>query len=158
MRLAACLLALSFSSLSAQTSATDAGLMIIGASVTQTFGQMCGTVTCTPIPAGTVSPGNTRMVAAYGAPGTPYILAIGLPGPCLPFPGIANSLLLSSPATLSIGTTLQVSTSSCPVAAGRYTLMVPANAPTGFTFRLQALVMSFGQAMPAFTPALELQI
>jgi hypothetical protein len=70
----------------------------------------------------------------------------------------SNSLLLSGPVTLSIGTTSPVSTTSCPVGPANYTLVVPANAPTGFTFRLQALCMSFALGTPAFTPALEVQI
>jgi hypothetical protein len=160
MRTLATLLAcvLSVSALSAQTNATDVGIQIIGSSATSSYGQMCGAVTCTPIPAGTVTPASSRIVTTYGGPGSPYILAIGLPGPCFPFPGIANVLLLSSPVTLTVGTTLLLATTTCTVGPARYTLAVPAGAPTGFTFRLQSLCMSYALGIPAFTPALEVHI
>jgi hypothetical protein len=157
MRTLATLLAcvLSVSALSAQTNATDIGLQISGSSATSTYGQMCGAVTCTPIAAGTITPPGNRIVTVYGGPGSPYILAIGLPGPCFPFPGIANVLLLGSPVTLSVGTTLLLPNTTCIIGPARYTLAVPAGAPTGFTFRLQALCVSYALGIPAFTPALE---
>lgn len=138
--------------------ANDVGLQLSGGTITVTYGQQCGAVTCTPMTGGTVTPGSTRTITAHGAPGTPYILAIGLPGTCFAFPGIANVLLLSGPVTLSVGATATVSLSSCPVCPARYSLNVPATAPTGWTFRLQALAMSFGSNGPAFTPGLDVQL
>src|SRR6185436_21090649 len=99
-----------------------------------------------------------RNVTVHGAPSTPYILAIGLPGTCFPFPGLGNMLMLNGPVTLAVGATASLSLATCPVCPARYTLNVPPGAPTGWTFRLQALVTAFSLNGPAFTPALDVQI
>ena len=138
--------------------ANDVGLQMSGAATTVIYGQMCGAVTCTPMTGGTVTPGSTRTVTTHGAPGTPYILAIGLPGVCFPFPGIANLLLLNGPEVLSVGATVNgPSISTCRVGPGRYSLSVPLGVPTGWTFRLQALANTY-TSVTAFTPALEVNL
>ena len=88
--LAASLLAfgLGISCLSAQTNATDVGIRLIGPTPTTSFGQTCGTVTCTPIAAGSVSPATNHPVTVYGANSTPYILAIGRVGKATVLRGI----------------------------------------------------------------------
>lgn len=150
-------LSLGAASLTAQT-ANDVGLQMSGGILTVIYGQMCGSVTCTPMIGGGISPGETRGVTVWGGGGTPYVLAIGLPGTCFPFPGIANVLLLNAPSVLSVGTTVNgPSTGACRVGPGRYSLSVPLGVPTGWTFRLQALATTYTSVV-AFTPALEVNL
>jgi hypothetical protein len=148
---------LALTSLPAQT-ANDVGLTMSGGILTVIYGHQCGTVSCTPMTGGTVAANDTRTVTVYGNNGTPYILGIGLPGVCFPFPGIANMLLLNGPLTLAVGvTTNGPSTSTCRVGPGRFTLNIPPNAPTGWSFRLQALATSFTAGL-AFTNAIEVTL
>jgi hypothetical protein len=155
-------LALGLSSLAAQTTANDVGLTMDGGVLPVIYGQTCGAVTCTPFMAGAVSPSAVRTVTVWAASGTPCILAIGLPGVCFPFPGIANPLLLNGPVTLAVGVTVSPGPQGarpCLPGYGFYAfpLNVPATAPTGWTFRLQALATTFAAGV-AFTPALEVNI
>jgi hypothetical protein len=134
----------------------DIGLVMSSSNAGSVFGQACGPVTCATFPAGTVGLGATRGLTHYGAPNSPYVLAIGLPGPCTPFPGIGNFLNLAIPMqTLAIGVASAPNpTSACLQGSGRYVLNLPAAAPTPITFRVQSLGMSNSGA-PAFGPAIE---
>jgi hypothetical protein len=135
---------------------TDVGLIMATNNVGAVFGQACGAVSCTVFPGGTVGLGQTRGLTHFAAPNTPFILAIGLPGQCISFPGIANFLNMAIPMeTLTIGTTSSANpTGACLQRAGRYVLTLPPNAPTPITFRVQSLGMS-NSGTAAFGPAIE---
>lgn len=153
---------LGLSSLPAQTSANDVGLTMDGGMLPVIYGQACGAVTCTPFMAGAVNPGAVRTVTVWAPSVTPCILAIGLPGVCFPFPGIANSLMLNGPVTLAVGVTVSPGPQGarpCVPGQGYYAfqLNVPLTAPTGWTFRLQALATT-GTSGVAFTPALDVNL
>jgi hypothetical protein len=136
---------------------TDVGLTMFGATNTSLAGQACGPVPCGPFAAGTMRPGETRTVVHHAAASTPYVLAIGFPGPCFPFPGIANDVQLAlPPVTLAVGATAAqgFSTAVCRQTQARYQLTLPAGAPSGIVFRLQSLGVSNSGAL-AFGPAIE---
>jgi hypothetical protein len=136
---------------------TDVGLTMTGNSNTSLVGQACGATSCTPVAAGAIRPGDTRILTHHAAAGTPYALAIGLPGPCFSFPGIANDVLLQlPPVTLAVGVTLPsgISTAVCRQTQARYQFVLPAGAPSGVVFRLQSLGVSNSGAL-AFSPAIE---
>jgi hypothetical protein len=139
--------------------ATDVGLTMSGGALTVQYGQSCGPVTCTPFPGGTMQPGDTRTVTHHAPQNTPYVLAIGFPGPCFPFPGIDNSVLLAvPPVTLAIGSaSLPALTAACRQAQARYQFTLPAAAPGGIVFRLQSLGQS-GTGALAFGPAIEVTV
>src|SRR5262249_23626380 len=111
---------------------------------------------CSPFAVGNFPVGGTRVLMHHAAPGSPFVLAIGLPGPCLQFPGLANSLLLQLlPETLTVGLVGPLSvTANCPQGIGRFRLTIPAGTPSGVVFRLQSLGISNSGAA-AFGPALE---
>ena len=124
------------------------------------LGQICGTVTCAPIPVGTIARGSTGTVFHYSAVVSPYVVAIGLPGPCVVIPGLGNSLLLGSPIeTLSVGTTSTPPfvPTPCQQGVALLQLPIPAAAPVGFLFRLQSAGVSNSGTI-AFGPALEATI
>jgi hypothetical protein len=122
-------------------------------------GQACGIVTCGALPGGTMGPGRAASVLHHAAASTPFALAIGFPGPCFQFPGIANDVMLNlPPVTLAVGvTTSAPSTSVCQQGVGRYVLTLPATAPRGLVFRLQSLGVS-GSGALAFGPAIEITV
>lgn len=153
--LSACLSAVAAATACAQ-SVNDVGLTMDGGILTVIYGQMCGATSCTPFPAGSVHFHDTRTVTHYGAVNSPYIVAIGFPGPCLPFPGIGNNLLLlPPPLTLFVGVAVQpVLTGACRQAGARNTLTTPPSGPIGLVFRLQSLGVG-NAGLPAFGPALE---
>jgi hypothetical protein len=135
----------------------DVGLTMTGPTNTSVVGQACGPLACTLFNAGTLAPGAARTVTHHAALNSLYALAIGLPGPCLQFPGIANDvLLLLPPVTLAVGVTASpgLSTSACRQGQARYQFIVPAGAPSGVVFRLQSLGVSNSGAL-AFGPAIE---
>ena len=157
--------ALGVAALPAQGSVTvnDVGLTMDGGMLTVIYGQSCGPFTCTPFFAGPVAVGQpSRSVIVYGAQLQPFVLAIDLvnPAPCLPIPGIANSLILGlQPITLAVGLIGPASfVTPCQQGRAWYGLSFPVGTPTGVSFELQALAFSPSQNVPAFTIALRSQI
>jgi hypothetical protein len=146
---------LTFAALPAQ-GVTDVGLTLDGGALTVLYGQTCGAVACAPFPGATIGYGTTRTLTHYAALNSPFVLAMGLPGPCFQFPGIANSVLLGAPiVTLAVGITNQpVLTAACRVAGVRYQLAMPPAGPIGLVVRFQSLGVS-NSGMPAFGPAIE---
>lgn len=151
--------------LPAQGSATvnDVGMTMDGGMLPVIFGQSCGPFTCTPLYAGPVAAGQPgRTVIVYGAPNQPFALAIDLANsaPCMPFPGIANSLILGvQPVTLAFGLIGGgILVGPCNQGRAWYGLSFPVGAPSGVQFELQALAMSASQNVPAFTIALQSSI
>ena len=135
----------------------DVGLTMTGPTNTSLVGQACGPVTCTPFAAGALPPGAARTVTHHAAPNSLYALAIGLPGPCIQFPGITNDVqLLLPPVTLAVGLTVASSptTAACRQGQARYQFVLPTGAPSGVVFRLQSLGVSNSGAL-AFGPAIE---
>lgn len=138
----------------------DVGLTMDGGMLTVIYGQSCGPFTCTPFVAGPVGVGQPpRSVVVYGRPAQVYVLAIDLANgaPCIPFPGIANALILGvQPITLAIGLLGPGSTiTPCQQGRAAYLLSFPAGTPTSVPFQLQGLAMSPSQNVPAFTVALQ---
>ncbi|MCA8966078.1 MAG: hypothetical protein H6838_06250 [Planctomycetes bacterium] len=149
--------ALSCAALIPAQTASNVGLTMDGGTLTVLYGQSCGAFTCQPFVAGPVGVGNAHRVYVYGAIQQPYVLAIGLTNtaPCIPIPGLANSLILLGPVTLQVGlTAAPVLTSACPQARDQYVLQFPVGTPIGVGFQLQALATSATQG-PAFTIAIE---
>ena len=141
----------------------DVGLTMDGGMLTVIFGQSCGPFTCTPFFASPVATGQpSRSVIVYGATNQPFALAIDLvnPGPCIAFPGIANSLILGvQPVTLAFGLIGPgILIGPCNQGRAWYGLSFPSAAPSGVQFQLQALAMSAAQNVPAFTIALHSSI
>jgi hypothetical protein len=165
MRMLAIAAAAAFSLLSAPVrsqnpTVTDVGLTLDGGMLTVIYGRSCGTFTCTPHVGGSVGGGENRTLTCFGAPGTAFVVALGLPAPvCFPFPGIANSLMLdpSALATIGFGVTGNLGISICPATGGRLAFPVPPVVPPGIVFRLQGLATSPGLMAPAFTNAIEAQ-
>lgn len=149
--------ALLMAQLGAQT-ATDVGLRFGGTGLSQFWGQTCGPFTCAPIQAGPTVVGQQYNVFVSGAPQQIYILAADLPSglPCVPFPGIANSLImLQQPITLAIGVTATGGlTTACYQGRGLYVLQFPTGTPTGVAYLLQGMAISYSQNIPAFTVAI----
>jgi hypothetical protein len=88
---------------------------------------------------------------------TPFALAIGVPGPCISFTGIANVLQLGPPvATLAVGVTSTPPffPTPCNQGVAMYGLQVPPGAPPGLVVRFQSLGVSNSGAL-AFGPAIE---
>lgn len=138
------------------TTVTDVGLTMASGLLTVLWGQSCGPVTCTPMPGGSVGLGSTLNITHHAAMNSPFFIAIGLPGPCIPVSGFANSLLLGQPAELlAAGSVTQGSAiSACRQGQARHTMQIPPTAPVPITFRLQSLgVSNSGQL--AFSPAIE---
>lgn len=145
----------------AQTNVQDLGLTMSVGMLTVIYGQVCGPFSCTPFPAGNVGAGVPAQVSHWGAPGTPFVLAIGFAPAgisCLAFPGIGNALLLdpAAVATLAVGTTPPSSpgTTLCNVARADVPFQIPAGVPAGIQFRLQS-VGSGASHQLAFTVAIE---
>ena len=162
MRIVTCLLPFLVVSAPAQATVTDVGLTLLGSSITPLYGQYCGNVTCTPFTGRTVALSQTVSLVHYAAPSSPFVIAIGLPGPCIQFPGIANSVLLdlSTVQTLSIAVTSgagQIPTCPQVTSRGAFTMTMPPTAPLPITFRFQSLGVS-NNTMPAFSNALELTL
>lgn len=129
-----------------------------GGLLTAIYGQDCGAVNCTPMFGGNIGGGGTRSLMQYSAPATLYVIAIGLPGPCVTIPGFANPLLLQDPVVLGFGVTSAPPLIPLPcqqgVASESFTL--PATVPTGFVFRAQSLGVSPSTGTFAFGPAIEI--
>jgi hypothetical protein len=160
MRCCSALLVLASVPIPALAQVTDVGLTLVGTLTgsTNMSGQICGTVTCGPLPGGTMAPGGGAVVFHHAAPDTPFALAIGLPGPCTQVPGIANDLMLSMPpVTVAVGIANGVGNPACQQGLMRLLLILPGNAPSGVVFRLQSLGVSNSGA-PAFRPAIEVTI
>ncbi len=157
--LRSCLLACTLlASLGAQTGPyDDLGLTMDGGVLTVIYGQVCGPVACASLPAGTVSGGESRSLVVYGAPVTPFVVALGLPQPCAAIPGFGNGLLLGAPViTLAVGTTSAPPfvPTPCNQGVAIVSLPVPRGTPAGITFRVQSL--GIGQSgLPGFGPTLE---
>lgn len=139
----------------------DIGLTMDGGILTVLYGQVCGPVGCQPFPGGSVGQGQSRTLTHYSAPISPYAVLLGLPGSCLPVPGVGNSLLLlpSPVAVLAIGTTSWEPFVPTPCSQGLaiVTLQVPALAPVGLMFRVQSIGWSVGGGL-GFGPAIEATI
>jgi hypothetical protein len=152
------LLALTLATNLATAQATDVGLTMDGGMLTVIFGQDCGTVPCTPFLAGPTGGGQPRNLVHYGAAQTLYVIAIGLPTPCIPIPGFDNALQLLDPIVLDFG--LTTSPPFVPLPCGmsqgvaNFQLVLPATVPAGITFRIQSLGVS-GSGAFAFGPTLE---
>lgn len=145
-------------SLAAQ-SVDDIGL-VVDPSAVPPLGQQCGPVSCSPLSVGFAAPGTSRTFVHQSAPLSPFVLAIGLPGPCLPFPGIKNSLLLlPPPQVVALGMTSHEPFVPTPCAQGVafWRLDVPPGAPVGLRFAVQGIGFSNSGAL-GFGPALELTV
>lgn len=134
----------------------DVGLTMDGGVATVLYGQICGPVSCTPMPSGPVAVGTVRNLTHYGAPQTLYAIALGFPGPCVPVAGFDNALLLQGQAVIGWGLTSAPPFVGLPCQQGMANewLAIPATAPAGLTFRVQ----SFGESLSgvfAFGPAIE---
>jgi hypothetical protein len=152
---APCLFALA-AALPAQAT-VNVGLQMVASGI---VGQQCGPLACAPFPGGTVALLQQRTFVHWSVPYTPYLIAIGLPGPCMQVPGIANSLLLApaSVVLLSVGATGGPPLNAwCLQGQGRYTLTFPASAPLPITFRIQSVGMTTN-AMVGLGPAIELTL
>jgi len=148
--------------LPSQTSpVVDVGLTMGGGNATGSAGaitgQACGPVSCVPFVAPAMSGGQTRAVRHHAPPITPFALAIGLPGVCLPFPGFANNLLLGPPLeTLTLGVLGPLSLSgACQQGMAVFQLSLPVGVPGGITFRLQSVGVSVSGQL-AFSSAIEI--
>lgn len=119
-------------------------------------GYDCGTFSCTPLNGGGYGAGALRTFTAFGAPNTPYAIAVGVPGQCTNVPGIGNSLLLAPPiAALHLGTTGPlISGSSCRQGMDRFPFTMPMTVPTGITIRFQSIGLGNGPVL-AFGPAID---
>ncbi|GAB4156069.1 MAG: hypothetical protein Fur0037_24370 [Planctomycetota bacterium] len=138
-------------------SENDVGLTMDGGILTVIYGQNCGPLACTPFPAGGVTFLDRRTVIAYGAMQSPYMVALGLRGPCLQFPGVGNRLLLQLPAApLFLGVCDRpLMTGACRQYMGRNSFVLPPSGPAGLAFRMQSVGVG-NAGIPAFGPALDL--
>lgn len=135
---------------------TDVGLTMDGGMLTVIFGQDCGPVGCQPFPGGSVGRGQTRSLTVWAAPATPYLILVGLPGPCLPIPGIDNPLLLSTFDLTILGFTSAPPFVPTPCQQGTASepLTIPLTVPPGLVFRAQVLGFGSGNVL-ALGPAIE---
>lgn len=134
----------------------DVGLTMDGGVLTVIYGQVCGPVTCQPLPGGTIAGGESRTLVHYSAPVSPYVIALGLPGNCAQIAGIANVLLLGPPVlTVAVGLTSAPPFVPTPCDQGLaiHTLTVPRGAPSGVAFRVQSLGVSNSGAL-GFGPSI----
>ncbi|MFO1078240.1 MAG: hypothetical protein U1E73_11020 [Planctomycetota bacterium] len=136
----------------------DVGLTMGGGILPVIYGQRCGAFTCQPFLAGSVGPAQPYDVTVFGAPQQVCALAAGRPSavPCLGYQGLANMLVLTNqPITLAIGVTGTGNPIGvCNQGRAVYWLQLPGGTPSGVAFLLQAVAMSAGQGVPAFTIAL----
>ncbi len=140
------------------TAQQDIGLTMAGGGfLTVLYGQDCGPVSCQPMVGSVVGVGTSRNIMHFSAPSTLYVIAFGTPGPCVSVPGFGNSLLLSNVFVLDVGLTSAPPFVPLPCQQGSAgtTLTIPANAPTGFVFRLQSMGVSPSTGAFAFGPAIE---
>lgn len=150
------LVAAALGAAASRAQALDVGLTMDGGMLTVLYGQVCGTVNCTPFVAGPVGVGQSRSLVHYAAPASLYAVAIGLPGPCLQVPGFDNVFLLSNPVILGFGITSAPPFVPTPCQQGvtSESFTIPAGAPTGFVLRLQSFGLSNSGAW-AFGSAIE---
>jgi hypothetical protein len=152
------LLAFTLATNLATAQALDVGLTMDGGMLTVIYGQECGPVPCTPFVAGSIGAGQPRNLVHFGAPQALYVIAVGLPTPCIAIPGFDNALQLLDPIVLDFG--LTTSPPFVPLPCGmsqgiaNFQLVLPATVPTGITFRIQSLGVSMSGAF-AFGPTLE---
>jgi hypothetical protein len=148
-----------FAAAATAQSVPDVGLQLDGGILTVLYGQSCGPVACTPFPGGAVNGGATRNLIHSSAQNTIYAIAIGLPGPCLAFPGVGNALLLdpATVVTLAVGLTVPAPMAACRQGQARAQLAVPNAVPPGIMFRLQSLGISPSTGTPALGPAIEVR-
>ena len=154
-------LGLAFPSVAQTLPVLDVGLTVDAGPFPVILGSQCGPVPCSPLQVGGAVRGQARTFLHASAPMTPFVLGIGLPGPCVSFQGIANGLLLDT-ATLQIvavGLTSHEPTLATPGQQGLavFVFPVPAGAPVGLTFRVQGLGQS-NNGQIGFGPALELVV
>lgn len=139
----------------------DVGLTLDGGMPTVIYGQSCGPVPCKPLLAGSIGRGQVRKLVHYGAPLTPFAIAIGTPKKiCVTLPGIANGLLLGlPPVAIAFGfTSAQVPGLPCNQGTAPVPLTLPAVVPLGLLFHVQSIGISHSTGLPAFSPALELTV
>src|SRR5262245_57074981 len=143
----------------AQTPVNEIGLTMDGGVLTVIYGQVCGPVSCQPLPGGTIAPGQTRSLLHYSNPVSLYVIGAGLPGPCLAVPGFGNVLLLDSPIILDfrVTSTPPFVPTGCNQGMAGTNLSIPASAPLGFVLRVQSLGVSNGGIL-SFGPAIETTI
>jgi len=135
-------------------SSPDVGLTLGGGNVSA--GQICGPVSCQPLPSVALARGITYSVQQNSRPTSPFVIGIGMPmNTCVPFPGIANGLLLGSPAAvLAVGVTgPPVPAPLCPRGVATVQFPVPATAPVAFAFHLQSVGVTWTNQL-AFSPAI----
>ena len=151
------LLAMSSFALPGRAQTTEIGLTMDGGMLTVIYGQSCGPVGCQPFFGGPVGALQPRTLVHYGAPQSIYLVVIGLPGGCLPIPGIDNPLLLTDPV-LVIGSGITSAPPFVPLPCNQgiaaETLLLPAGLPAGLAFRIQSLGVGNSGAL-GFSPAIE---
>lgn len=136
----------------------DIGLYLSGPPMLPVlYGQECGPVGCTPFFGSVVAAGETRGLMHFSAPVSVFAIAIGLPGPCTPLPGIDNPLLLGSFITIEAGVTgtPPFVPLPCQQGIGSGTLSIPVGTPPGIVFRVQSLGVSPSTGNLAIGPAIE---
>lgn len=160
--LLACTLALaSLRGQDAFTPVNDVGLTMDGGVLPVIYGTSCGMALCITAPAGNIARGQPRNVTVYGAPNQPYLLAVSLGAPTCSFTVIGglligNALMLPQPLVLAVGVTSPlVPGLPCQQGLGVQPLLLPATAPIGLQFLLQAMAASPTYPGFAFTGALQ---
>jgi hypothetical protein len=149
-------------SLSAQSTVQDVGLTLTPGVLTVIYGQVCGTFSCTPDAASSLMAGSANELGVWAAGNAPFIVGISVaatPTPCVPLPGLANSLLLDPPTLvlLAVGV-IPPSVPmpfGCQVARQNVPFAIPAGAPSGLSFRLQAVGTSPSSGVLAFSGAID---
>lgn len=158
--LASLVLAALAPALPAQTRVMDVGLtMDLGPLLPAFVGYSCGTFSCQAFTNSPFPRGSVRTFTIFGAPQTPYVLAVGAPGQCVTHPGVGNALLLGTPViTLRVGTTgALVPGTSCNQGMDVFPFTMPRTAPPGVRIRFQGAGVSNSGAV-AFGPAIDSNI
>jgi len=144
----------------AKAQVDDIGLYLHGGLLTVLYGQECGPVGCQPFPGGPIAAGETRTLTHYSAPSSIFAIAVGLPGPCTPLPGIDNPLLLGSIVFLDAGITSSPPFVAlpCQQGIGQGSLTIPPNTPAGLVIRMQSIGISPSTGGLALGPTIEATI
>jgi len=161
MRTTCSLVSLLFAAAAASQTVDDIGLKVAPTSnLPAMVGQECGPVTCTALPAGTVTRGTSVTLLHQSAAVTPFAIAVAQPGPCTVVPGIANPLLLGAGLeilTVSVTSAPPFRALQCDQGLAILQLIVPNTLPAGLQLRLQSLGWSI-QGVPGFGPALDVTV
>lgn len=134
-----------------------------GFNVTTNFGQnagyFCWGFSCTPATLN-VAVGEIVTLRISGEWQANYLIGLASSATsCIPYPGIANSLVIDQPVLLlATGTLWNLSPIlACPNAYDTLTAAVPAGIPSGTTLALQGLTSGAGNVL-AFTGAIVLTV